>query len=107
MRKAFLLAIIFLVANSVHGQDVTSRPLDNFTASIRELKGKCLVRDNGAEKPRRLKSDDKLQAGQELQCEAAARLKIRFRNSGADKEIKAVPRVPRGYKTIESRIPKT
>lgn len=84
-----LLAILTMIVSS-HGQDATDRGAEIFTASVRELRGKCLVRDNGAEKPRRLKPDDKLQAGQELQCEPKAYLKIRFRNSGAEKEIKTV-----------------
>src|ERR1051325_12242454 len=91
MRSRTLLPIVLIVVSVAHGQDATSRRMDDFTASVRELKGKCLVRDNGAEKPRALKSDDKLHAGQELQCQVSAHLKIRFRTSGVDKEIKSVP----------------
>jgi hypothetical protein len=72
-------------------QQETDNPGANrFAASVSELKGVCLVRDNKAAKPRRLKSDDKLQAGQGLQCEAKGYLKIRFRSNGVYKEIKTI-----------------
>jgi tetratricopeptide (TPR) repeat protein len=83
-----------------NAQEPTNRP-NEYVASVRELKGTCFVRENGAAKPRQLKADDRLQAGQQLQCEANAHLKIRFRNSATDKEIKTpapdwftVPNVP-------------
>jgi tetratricopeptide (TPR) repeat protein len=91
MKGTLLVPIVLAIVVSSHGQDVTNREPESFAASVRELKGKCLVRDNGAEKPRALKSGDKLRAGQQVRCEPKADVKIRFRNSNAEKEIKAAP----------------
>lgn len=92
MRQILRVAVLILFATmSSQGQQETdNRGADRFAATVSELQGVCVVRDKAGAKPRRLKPGDGLQAGHQLQCEAKAHLKIRFRSSGAEKEITAV-----------------
>src|SRR6266403_5060295 len=87
LRHTILILFVLSIAQAQQKSEI--READRFAASVRELKGVCLVRDNKAAKPRELKSEEKLQAGQEIKCGVGAYLKIQFRSSGADKIITA------------------
>jgi len=78
----------------------------NPAAIVREIKGICYVRKNGAAQPRKLKTNQKIEAGEELQCDAKSKVVIRFQNSGSVKEVTTtspnwfvVPNVPGGVVT--------
>lgn len=112
MRKPVLTTILILAIVNVAPakQEQKSTP-DQFAATVREVKGNCYVRDNEAAKPRKVKVDDQLREGQQLQCEVKAHVKIRFRASGAEKEIQSVrpdwypvPNVLAASKSTDSRI---
>ena len=103
MNKILRVAVLILFATlSGQGQQETdNRGADRFAATVSELQGVCIVKDKAGTKSRRIKLGDCLQAGQQLQCDGKAHLKIRFRSSGAEKEVKAldpewyhVPNVP-------------
>ena len=81
--------IILTVAGLCVGQE-QQKAAPQFAATVREVKGRCLVRENESAKPRELREDDRLKAGQELQCASRSRVKIRFVASGAEKEIDTV-----------------
>jgi hypothetical protein len=88
IRSVILTLLVVIVSQAQ--QETESPRANRYAASVRKLKGSCVVRDSQAAKPRKLKSDEKLHAGQQLQCEAKSSLTIQFRTSGTDKEIKAV-----------------
>ncbi len=93
MSKSILFStaiLILALVNPATGQHVKQQASDQFAATVREVKGECFVRENEATKARKLKAGEQLGAGQEIQCEVKSRIKIRFRASGADKEIQTV-----------------
>lgn len=99
--------LIFSVVISMHAQqEVENRGVDRFAATVSDLRGVCVVRDKANAKSRRLKLGDGLQAEQLLQCEAKGSLKIRFRSSGAEKEIKAVDPLWYQVPNVPSSLPK-
>ena len=109
-----LIILILAVLNLATDQQKTDTNANGQpAASVRKLEGNCLIRNGETGTPRKLKSDDQLQEGQQIQCEAKAKLIIKFQASGAEKEIRAVdpkwyvvPNVPAFVaKSKTSRLP--
>lgn len=92
MRILTLSTTVFLLLSPSSAQElgVRSGVKESPAATVREIKGVCYVRKNGAAKPRRLKSDQKIEAGEELQCEAKSKVVLRFQNSGSVKEVTTI-----------------
>lgn len=102
MYKSILAAAVivtFILGCIAPAQQTTS---DQFAATVREIKGRCFIKENEAAKPRILIVGEQLQADQQVLCEAKSHVKIRFRASGAEKIIEAkvglswytIPNVP-------------
>jgi hypothetical protein len=81
----FTIPLLLSLSLGYAQQEVGNRDSDRFAVTVLEVKGKCVVWDGKAMK-KNLRVNDKLQAEQKMQCEGSAR--IRFSNSGAEKEIK-------------------
>jgi hypothetical protein len=92
MHKSLLgeAAIIILTVAGLAVAQEQQKATAQYAATVRETKGRCVVRNNESAKPTELKVGDQLHAGQELQCASRSRVKIRFLASGADKEIDTV-----------------
>jgi hypothetical protein len=104
LRVAILIASLLTISPAQ--QQNENRGVDRFAASVSEFRGVCLVRDKGGTKTRQIKTGDRFQAGQQLQCEPQAYLKIRFRSSGAEKEITAVDPFWYQVPNVAASIPK-
>jgi Caspase domain/MalT-like TPR region len=85
-----VVLILFATLSGQGQQETDNRGADRFAATVSELRGACIVTDKAGAKPRPIKLGDGLQANQKLQCDSKAHLRIRFRSSGVEKEIKAV-----------------
>ncbi len=105
MKFLTLSTIVLLLLNQSSAQErgVANGVQANPAAIVREIKGTCYVRKNGAAQPRKLKTNQKIEAGEELQCDAKGKVVIRFQNSGSVKEVTTtspnwflVPNVPSG-----------
>lgn len=108
MNQILRVAVLILFATLFgQGQQETDdRGADRFAATVSELRGACIVKDKAGAKSRRIKLGDGLQAGQQLQCDSKAYLRIRFHRSGVEKEIKAVD--PEWYQVpnVPASLPK-
>lgn len=112
MYKSILSAaviVIFILVCIAQAQEINS---GQFAATVRELKGRCFIKENEAAKPRILIVGEQLQADQQVLCEAKSHVKIRFRASGAERIIEAkaglswfiIPNVPEVRNKAEGRI---
>src|SRR5689334_2533750 len=82
-----ITVLLLLNQSSAQERAVGDGVQANPAATVREIKGTCYVRKNGAARPRKLKTDQKIEAGEELQCDARSKVVIRYQNSGSVKEV--------------------
>jgi tetratricopeptide (TPR) repeat protein len=90
MNRIVQIILLLIISTAICGQQSSNRDIEQATASVRDLKGNCFIRDGERGSARKLKLEDRLKAGQQLQCEPKSYLKIRFSASGEEKEIKTV-----------------
>ncbi len=95
------IALLLLLVESKAQESTALKQTPKPIAVVKEVKGVCHVRANGAAKPRRIKAEDTFNAGEQLQCELKGKVVLRFQNGGI-KEVAttspdwfAVPNVPR------------
>jgi|GEM_PF-2728273 len=88
LSAAIILSLTYSLC--VIGQQEQSNTATQSVATVREVKGRCLVRDNESTKAKELKVGDQIKAGQEVQCATQAHVKIRFAASGGEKDIGTV-----------------
>jgi hypothetical protein len=86
--QAFIAMLFITVV--LYGQKSANAEQEKPVATVIGLEGSCYVQDAQA-RPQKIQLKDELRADHEVFCDLGAQVKIRYKSSSGEKEIKSRP----------------